>query len=148
MFETVQLCIPIRIVTMRDNSAPWINEYILYLRADKNRIHLLAKRIDTPEQWAMFRNIRNFYTNEIRKRKQEYITDLDEQICDSEKFGTKNWWKLVNNFLKNKDMNSDTIPPITDPENVNNIIYENVDKANCFNRYFKSQSTVPNADDN
>ena len=89
ILETVKLCVPIQIVTMRDNSAPWINEYILYLRADKNRIHILAKRIDTPEQWAIFRNIRNFYTNEIRKRKQEYIADLDEQISNNEKFGTK-----------------------------------------------------------
>ena len=148
LFETVKLCVPIRIVTMRDNSAPWINEYILYLRADKNRIHILAKRVDTNEQWAIFRNIRNFYTNEIRKRKQEYIADLDEQIGNGENFGSKNWWKLVNRFLKNKDMYSDTIPPITDPENVNNTIYENLDKADCFNRYFKSQATVPDADDN
>ena len=147
ILETVKLCVPIQIVTMRDNSAPWINEYILYLRADKNRIHILAKRIDTPEQWAIFRNIRNFYTNEIRKRKQEYIADLDEQISNNEKFGTKKWWKLVNNFLKNKDMNSDTIPPVTDPENVDTIYYENIDKANCFNRYFKKQSTVSDEDD-
>ena len=50
LFETVKLCVPIRIVTMRVNSAPWINEYILYLRADKNRIHILAKRVDINEQ--------------------------------------------------------------------------------------------------
>ena len=54
IFETVKLCVPIRMVTLRDNSAPWITEHILYLRADKNRIHILAKRIDTPEQWAIF----------------------------------------------------------------------------------------------
>ena len=148
LLNTVKLCVPVRTITMHENSAPWINEYILYLREDKKRIHLIAKRIDTPEQWAIFRHIRNFYTDEIRKRKQDYLTSIDDQICNNEKFGSKNWWKLVNNFLKSKDMNSDAIPPITDPDDVNNIIYENKDKANCFNRYFKSQSTVPNANSN
>lgn len=57
LLNTVQLCIPIRTITMHENSAPWINEYILYLREDKKRIHLIAKRIDTPEQWAIFRHI-------------------------------------------------------------------------------------------
>ena len=50
LLNTVQLCIPIRTITMHKNSAPWINEYILYLREDKKRIHLIAKRIDTPDQ--------------------------------------------------------------------------------------------------
>ena len=148
LFDTVKLCIPVRTITMRENSAPWINEYILILREDKKRIHLIAKRVDTPEQWAIFRQVRNNYTNEIRNRKQDYLSDPDDQICNTEKFGSKKWWKLVNNFLKNKDVNSDVIPPLTDPENDNKIIYENTDKANCFNHYFKSQSTLPNADDN
>ena len=41
LFETVKLCVPIRIVTMRDNSAPWINEYILYLRMEKRNVCII-----------------------------------------------------------------------------------------------------------
>ena len=147
LFETVKLCVPVRTITMRDNNAPWINEHILYLREDKKRIHILAKTVDTVEQWAIFRHVRNFYIQEIRNRKIDYLSDLDDQISNTEKFGSKNWWKLVNNFLKNKDMKNDDIPPITDLENNNKILYEHVDKANCFNRYFESQSKVTNADD-
>ena len=147
LLDTIKICVPVRTITMRDNSAPWINEYILYLREDKKRIHLVAKRVDTPEQWAIFRHVRNFYIQEIRTRKIDYLTNLDAQISNTEKFGSKNWWKLVNNFLKNKDMKNDDIPPLTDPDNNSNILYEHVDKANCFNRYFESQSKIMNADD-
>ena len=147
LFETVKLSVPIRIITMRDNSAPWINEYVLQLREDKRQVHLVAKRQDTPEQWAIFRHIRNFYTDVIRTRKLEYVSNLDDKISNSESFGSKNWWKLVNNFLKQKDMKDDDIPPITDVNNGNIILYDHIDKANCFNKYFESQSKVPNPDD-
>ena len=147
LFDTVKLCVPVRTITMRDNSAPWINEYILYLREDKKRIHLVAKRVDTPEQWAIFRHVRNFYIQEIRTQKLDYLSNLDDQISNTEKFGSKNWWKLVNNFLKNKDMNNDDIPPLTDPDDNSNTFYEHVDKANCFNRYFEKQSKILNAND-
>ena len=144
LLENAKLCMPIKTITLRDNSAPWINEYILNLRQQKLEIHIVAKRLDTPEQWAIFRQIRNYYTDEIRNRKREYLLDLDENISCKANFNTKNWWKIVNSFLKNKGMESDEIPAIkTD----GTFLEKNLDKANHFNATFKKQSTLSNCDD-
>ena len=50
----------------------------------------------------------------------------------------------MNNFLKNKGSDNDTIPPI---EIETGTIYDNIDKAEAFNKYFNEQATVIGNDD-
>ena len=137
-------CMPIKVVKIRENSPKWLNNYLLILREQKNHIHQVAKRLDTDELWEDFRKFRNFYTDEIRKRKDSHIKELDDHISNRENFNTKRWWKLVNDFLKNKGVNNIEIPPL---EEGNETIYDTKKKATCFNNYFKSQSQVLNEDD-
>ena len=139
LVNAAKLCMPFRTYRLRENSPPWINDYILIIREHKNVIHIVAKRINTAESWENFRKIRNFYTEEIRNRKQNYISELDNSISKTNTFGTKEWWKIVNNFLKNKGSDNDTIPPI---ENETGTIYSNSDKAEAFNKYFNEQAKV------
>jgi hypothetical protein len=82
---------------------------------------------------------------QIRKRKQEHINEMNENVCNKENFGTKQWWKLVNVFMtKKKGINIDTIPSILH----NGRLYENnEDKANLFNDFFIEQTQLENPDD-
>ena len=144
IMQAVRTCTPTKIVKVRENSPLWLNEYILILREQKNYIHQTAKRLDTITMWECFRRFRNFYTDEVRNRKRNYLQELDNHISNEHNFNSKRWWKLVNNFLKNKGIESNDIPPL---EIDDQTIYSNVKKANAFNVYFNSQSQITGNDD-
>lgn len=99
--ETAKQCMPSKRMKIRSNSPPWINDHIMLLREQKNVVHQIAKNTDNEKQWAIFRKVRNMYTDEIRKRKKDYIQDLDNKISTNNS-GDKQWWKLVSTFLKQK----------------------------------------------
>jgi hypothetical protein len=135
---------PSKKIRFRSNDAPWINDEIRLLIIEKNKIHKAAKRSNCPEDWARFRQARNKLTLKIRERKKDYIKELDTRACDENKFGTKEWWKLVNTFLSKKGIEAGDIPPI---ELNNKVYYTNKDKADAFNNYFISQSTTSDEND-
>ena len=112
------------------------------LRKEKNLIHYKAKQSNIPTLWEHFRKVRNAYTDEIRKRKRDYHEKLDNQISNTGNFGTKQWWKLANNFLK-ANVNNE-IPPLVEH---NETVHTNKDKASCFNTFFASQSKVEGEND-
>ena len=144
VLKAAKLCMPFKTIKTTVNSPPWLNNDILLMREEKKRIHSIAKRNTSPENWQKFRDIRNQYSNLIRTCKSNYTKDLDERISKNDNFGTKDFWKLVNNFMKSKGTLNDEIPPIEDN---NKIIYNNVEKAKCFNNYFQSQSTITGDND-
>jgi hypothetical protein len=137
LFDLAKTCMPTKQIHVRPNDAPWINDEIRLLIFEKSKIHKVAKQSNSPEDWAKFRQTRNNLTSKIRERKREYLEDLDARACDPSKFGTKEWWRLVNTFLSKKGMESDEIPPI---EHNNSVFYSNKDKAEAFNNYFISQA--------
>jgi hypothetical protein len=105
----------------------------------KNKIHKRAKSLNTDQAWTLFRQHRNTLTNVIRKKKLDYLNDLDKRASSSESFGTKNWWKLVKSFLSKKGSNPDTIPPL---EKDGIVYYTNIEKATKFNEFFINQSNI------
>ena len=76
--------------------------------------------------------------------KQVYFDELTEKISNSERFGNKDWWKLVNSILREKGIGSEEIPPLC--EN-GTILYTNKEKANALNEYFIKQATLENVCD-
>ena len=144
IMDKAKTCMPVKTVKVRENSPPWLNNHILIMREEKNRIHSTATRLKTPEAWKRFREFRNYYNEELKKSKENYIKQLDDQVSNKQSFNTKQWWKLVNDFMKNKGINNEDIPPI---ESDNNVIYNNKEKADCFNSYFHDQSKVVGNDD-
>ena len=87
-----------------------------------------------------YRTYRNLVTAKIRDRKLEYLNELDLKASDPKQFGTKEWWKLVKQF-----MNTKGIPPIF----FNGTLYSSSeDKANVLNDYFIQQSTLDNPNEN
>ena len=94
--------------------------------------------------WDNFHAFRNDVISKIRKRKIEYFDELTEKISNPERFGTKDWWKLVSSILRKKGLGPQEIPPLC--EN-GTILYTNKEMANALNEYFIKQATLENVCD-
>ena len=144
IIEKAKLCMPSKTVTIRPNDVPWMNSEIKLLIEERSRVYRLAKRTNKQEDWLRFRQLRNSAVHAIRQRKLDYYTTLENRITNLSDFGTKEWWKIVNSFLKKKGVDPDEIPPI---ESNGIVYYANREKAEVFNDYFIAQSVVDNEDD-
>ena len=144
LMDIGKACMPVKTITVRYNDAPWITEEIKKLIKKKHRIFALAKTLDSVWSWDLFKRTRNYLVELIRNRKKEYHTDLENRINTQTNFGTKDWWKIVNNFF-NRQSFSD-IPPLQN-NNSNEIVYLPEHKAELFNDFFVKQSRINNIDD-
>ena len=61
-----------------------------------------ATRSNKDEDWRAYRTYGNLVTAKIRDRKLEYLHELDLKASDPKQFGTKEWWKLVKQFMNKK----------------------------------------------
>ena len=107
-------------------------------------MHSQARRTNSNIHWQDYRQVRNQITSLKRQLQTEYYQELDEKASDPKKFGSKEWWKLVRQFMSKKEINSNEIPPI---KHNGNILYSNKDKADIFNEFFAQQSTLESSDD-
>ena len=103
-----------------------------------------AKRSNKDKDWRAYRTYRNLVTTKIRDRKLEYLNELDLKASDPKQFGTKEWWKLVKQFMNKKGI-SDDIPPIF----FSGTLYSSSEhKANVLNDCFIQHSTLDNPNEN
>ena len=133
--------IPSKDVIIRPNDKPFMNGHIRKLIRQRYRLHNKAKHTNIPEDWANFRKSRNLVISEVRKAKLDYFKKLDNKINNSATLGEKDWWKLVNTYLKGRCSTSSTATPLL----VNDCVVNNpTDIANAFNDFFITQSTLDN----
>ena len=144
LFDIAKQCMPSKTVKVKTNDAPWINEEIRLLIAEKNKIHKKAKQSNKEEDWANFRRFRNKVVEKIRQRKKEYVEEIDKKVSDQNNFNTKDWWKLVHSFWAKKGLQTNEIPPL---EANGHIYYSNKEKSDLLNNFFVSQSTLEDDDD-
>lgn len=130
--------IPNRIVTIRPNDVPWINNDVKKQIRKRRKLHQRAKLLNNENAWANFRKIRNETTKLIKKTKSDYQNNLTTQI-NSDNITAKTWFKLAKK-LTNKQSTS-TIPTLTDGLA---IAESNKEKADLLNTYFSKQSTIEN----
>ena len=143
-FEAACNCMPVKTVTIRSKGAAWINADTRWAIKQRYRLFKKAKRSNKDEDWRAYRTYRNLVTAKIRDRKLEYLNELDLKASDPKQFGTKEWWKLVKQFMNKKGI-SDDIPPFF----FNGTLYSSSeDKANVLNDYFIQQSTLDNPNEN
>ena len=95
LHNTAKTFMPVKTVSVRQCDKPWISEKIKQIIRNKNKLQKKAKIFNTDQSWKSIRQIRNDPTYAIRKRKLDYLQDLDNRASSSATFGTKNWWKLV-----------------------------------------------------
>ena len=80
----------------------------------------------------------------IRHRKSEFLKELDRKASNQNLFRPKDWWRLVQAFLKKKSIDHHEIPP-TDYNGM--VYYSNKERANIFNDFFIKQSILEHEDD-
>ena len=137
-------CMPSKKITDRAHDKPWFTNEIKKLIAKKEFIHKLAKVIDSGWCWRLFKRHRNDLTDKIRNTKKEYLLKVENKINGETNFGSKCWWKLVNQFTIKKGISAQDIPPIQ----YNNIIYYSPEgKAEAFNSHFTCNSKLNGEDD-
>jgi hypothetical protein len=87
--------------------------------------------------WNKFRKIRNEVTSLVRNAKDKYNNDLIKKITNMNS-SCKNWWNTVKQIsgIKGSDM---SIPPILHNDN---LIFDDIERANLFNIYFSKQSEI------
>ena len=100
--NSAQERMPVKTVSVRSNDAAWMTNEIRALIKQRGKIHKNAKRSNLKKDWDNFRAFRNDVISKIRKRKIEYFDELTEKISNPERFGTKDWWKLVSSILRKK----------------------------------------------
>ena len=128
-------------VTIRNRDKPWLHNEIRKQIRIRKRIHKTAKRFDTPDHWNLYRRQRNKVIGLIRNAKQMYYRRLSEKLGSHGSISSKEWWKLCK-FIYTGKTSDHSIPPL----NLNNeIIVNDVDKAEAFNDYFGSISHVIDA---
>ena len=106
----------------------------------RRRIHKIAKRVNTIEQWRKYRAQRNKVTALVRKSKEDYYSRLAHNLNSDQNKSSKSWWNLCKFFYTGKT-NQHSIPSIIDDDHV---LISDLDKAEAFNNYFSSVSTVHN----
>ena len=126
-------------------------EDILWAITQRCRLFIKAKLSNNDEDWRAYRTYRNLVTTNITDRKLEYLNELDLKASDPKQFCTKEWWKLVSQFMNKEQKNktkkgvSGDIPSIS----FSGILYSfSEHKANASNDYFIQQSTLDNRNEN
>jgi len=128
--------IPNKVITVRERDQPWYSAYLRKLKRKKDRLHNRAKSTNSPIDWLQFRNSRNFYISECREAKQNYDLKLAASLRENR--SSKNWWHVAKTFLRKHQ--SSQYPPMNNGDN--ELVTENKDKANIFNKHFLTFSNI------
>ena len=132
--------IPNKIVTIRKRGSKWLSCNIRTMIRQTNIINRKAKHFNNPMHWNKLRKIRNEATSLVRDAKDKYNNDFIKNMTSS----CKNWWNIVKQIsgIKGSDM---TIPPILHNDN---LIVDDIERANLFNIYFSKQSEIEDSNSN
>jgi hypothetical protein len=109
----------------------------------KNRIHRKAKHFNNPMHWNKLRKIRKEVTSLVRNAKDKYNNDLIKKFTNMIS-SCNNWWNIVKQIsgIKGYDM---SILPILHNDN---LIFDDIERANLFNIYFSKQSEIDDSNNN
>ena len=139
LLDIARDCMPSKTIKVIERDSPWMTEEIRILIKKKRKLHSNAKRTNVVWRWDLFRITRNKLIDLIRKRKADFIREMDDRINELNNFGDKDWWKLVNRFAKRKGVNDSEIPPL---EHEGKTVYSPAEKASIFIDYFMKQSQI------
>ena len=138
---------PSKTITVRHVGYSLLYSDVAGTQKKKEKIHPKQKKSYSAYLWHSFRQTRNEYTYEFRKRKLEYLEELDEQASCNE-----NWKKIAGNLSsiscqrKFVCFSTNNINPL-DLDAGGKILYSSKEKAIVSNTFFKSQSGIEGNDD-
>ena len=134
--QSAEQTIPNKTVVIRPRDLPWFHNEIRKSIRTRNRVHNIAKRVNTPHAWGRFREARNRVTSLIRIAKINYFKKPATNLHQGN-LTPKQWWKVAKQFLKN---NNDIEIPLLVQDNIQ---YSTpIEKATLLNSYFCEQSNI------
>ena len=75
---------------IRSQSLSWVTPQIRHLMNLRYKTLLKAQKTKNDELWTQYRGLRNWVTEEVRRAKCSYYSDLFDQVKDF-----KSYWKLI-----------------------------------------------------
>jgi len=136
IMDQVNDFIPVKVITVRSNDKPWMNNNIRLKMTQRNRIHRKAKSTNSPHFWNRFRILRNEAIDLIREAKSTFIKTLENSLNDN-KIPPDKWWKIAKSISNFTDKSS-PIPPLV----INNqAVHHPIDNAEVLNNHFINIST-------
>ena len=129
--------IPNKLVTVRPDDKPWYNNHLRHLSLKKNRHYKQFKKDPSDVSWNRYKEARNIYIRELTLAKEQHENEKYDFLRNDSK-SSKKWWSIVRSVQKNNEA-FEAIPPI----HVNDdIITDDREKANAFNDFFLSASSL------
>ncbi len=136
-------CIPYSEILVRPSDLPYMNSELRSLIRRKDRLFKMWSRTLRDDYRGYYTNLRNITTAAMRKAQQDYISsECDKLGIDK---NSRNWWQTVKNLCCFK-RTSNTIAPIVNSDGI--MVYDAETKADIFNEFYSSVSTIDNANDN
>ena len=89
--KVLDIMAPIRTIQCRTRYAPWLSEETKELQNKRNAAQKKAAQTDSPEDWRLFRAIRNQVTANLRADKKEWER---AKLDDKENTPTEIWSKV------------------------------------------------------
>ena len=86
---------PIRTIQTRMNYVPWLSEKAKDLQLKRNQAQETASRTDEPEDWRVYRSLRNQFTSKSRADKEAW----EKKQLDEKNNSATEIWKCVKNWL-------------------------------------------------
>ena len=122
---------PIRNFNINQQKDPWINDEIMHMIIEKDRLLSQAKLLNTEQAWERAKQAKNRTKNYIQRAKSNYISDS----LETNKQNPKNFWRTINGILPNKKQSDNNI--LLKDQTTNEIVSDN-DIPNFINTYFTS----------
>lgn len=104
ILKVADLHCPLKKVTNRKGKLPWLNQSLLQLIHERDRLFKIAKKSDNnTDAWIKVRRIRNQCNSCVKMAKENYVKEqLSNYNNDPKKF-----WKVIETVWNpNKDANS------------------------------------------
>lgn len=137
-------CIPKREITIRCNDKIWFDSQLRREIRKRDRLRKTFLKHKTQVNENKFKNQRNRVNNLKKQAKQKFYSNINESLNELKSINSKMYWKTINCLLK-AESPSNELPPLKDPSDNDNLLYEGREKADLLNRYFCS---ITNLDDN
>lgn len=125
---------PIRRFRIKGRENPWFSPELAENIYERNLVWAKARKTGSPNDWLVFRQLRNKCSSFIKKAKSEYYLSVTtENLNDPRKF-----WKVINSLSVSKS--TQALPTYVLKDSVP--VYDKMEVLNCFNKHFISSGSL------
>lgn len=135
--QTARRFVPNYLVTVRPRDKPWYSNVLRRLKRKVTRAYNLAKRTSNAMLWQRYKILQREYSSSIADAKAMHDRRVEESLTDQRDVGPRKWWKIVKDILL-----LGSKPNIPSIEVNNDIVTSSRDKAEAFNAFFLSHSSI------